>query len=162
MMFLRAAVVMSNKLAGLELTDAHCGFRGFRASAAPKLRISQNRMAHASDCCARSTRAACRIPRSRSRSAYTDHSRAKGQSGFQAVRILFDYFFARHDHPHHLARRPRGDRLVRVLKRNRLPIHIVIVLGMLAIGGAAVLFPSRPTWSRTSSASAAVSTSSPT
>jgi small membrane protein len=27
------------------------------------------------------------------------------------------------------------------LRRNRLPIHIVIVLGMLATGGAAVLFP---------------------
>ena len=30
------------------------------------------------------------------------------------------------------------------LKRNRLPIHIVIVLGMLALGGAAVLFPEHP------------------
>lgn len=27
------------------------------------------------------------------------------------------------------------------LKRNRLPIHIVIVFAMLAVGGAAVLFP---------------------
>ncbi len=27
------------------------------------------------------------------------------------------------------------------LKRNRLPVHIVTVFGMLAIGGAAVLFP---------------------
>jgi small membrane protein len=27
------------------------------------------------------------------------------------------------------------------LKRNRLPFHIVIVFGMLAMGGAAVLFP---------------------
>ena len=27
------------------------------------------------------------------------------------------------------------------LKRNRLPFHIVIVLGMLAVGAAAVLFP---------------------
>jgi hypothetical protein len=27
------------------------------------------------------------------------------------------------------------------LKRNRIPVHIVTVFGMLAIGGAAVLFP---------------------
>jgi hypothetical protein len=24
---------------------------------------------------------------------YTEHSKAKGQGGFQAIRILFDYFF---------------------------------------------------------------------
>ena len=29
------------------------------------------------------------------------------------------------------------------LKRNRLPIHIVLVLAMLAMGGVAVLFPER-------------------
>ena len=49
MAFLKGAVVMSNKLSGLNLTDAHCGFRAIRASAAPKLRMHQDRMAHASE-----------------------------------------------------------------------------------------------------------------
>src|ERR1043165_3383709 len=44
MAFLRAAVMMSNRLAGLKLTDAHCGLRAFRAGAAAQLRLTQDRM----------------------------------------------------------------------------------------------------------------------
>jgi polyprenyl-phospho-N-acetylgalactosaminyl synthase len=93
MVMLRAAVVMSNKLAGLALTDAHCGFRGFRASAAPKLRIDQNRMAHASELLRKIQKSGLSYTEVPITIRYTDHSKAKGQSGFQAIRILFDYFF---------------------------------------------------------------------
>lgn len=93
MVMLRAAVMMSNKLAGLELTDAHCGFRGFRAAAAPKLRMHQNRMAHASELLRKIQKSGLSFTEVPVTIRYTDHSKAKGQGGFQAIRILFDYFF---------------------------------------------------------------------
>ena len=93
MAFLRAAVMMSNRLAGLKLTDAHCGMRAFRASAADKLRITQDRMAHASELLRKVQTSGLTFTEVPIKIRYTDHSKAKGQSGFQSVRILFDYFF---------------------------------------------------------------------
>lgn len=93
MALLRAAVMMSNKLAGLSLTDAHCGLRGFRASAAPRLRMEQDRMAHASELLKKVQKSGLSFIEVPITVRYTDHSKAKGQTGFQAVRILFDYFF---------------------------------------------------------------------
>jgi glycosyltransferase involved in cell wall biosynthesis len=93
MAFLRAAVMMSNRLAGLKLTDAHCGFRAFRATAAAQLRITQDRMAHASELLKKVQTSGLRYTEVPITIRYTDHSKAKGQSGFQSVRILFDYFF---------------------------------------------------------------------
>jgi polyprenyl-phospho-N-acetylgalactosaminyl synthase len=93
MAFLRAAVMFSNRLAGLKLTDAHCGFRAFRATAASSLRITQDRMAHASELLKKVQTSGLRFTEVPITVRYTDHSKAKGQSGFQSVRILFDYFF---------------------------------------------------------------------
>jgi polyprenyl-phospho-N-acetylgalactosaminyl synthase len=92
-MLLRTATVMSNKLSGLQLTDAHCGLRAFRASAAPKLRITQDRMAHASQLLQLIKRSGLRVTEVPVTVKYTEHSMRKGQTGFQAIRILFDYFF---------------------------------------------------------------------
>jgi glycosyltransferase involved in cell wall biosynthesis len=93
MALLRTAVVMSNKMSGLQLTDAHCGFRAFRASAAPRLRILQDRMAHASELLHKIASSGLRIVEVPVTIRYTAHSMRKGQGGFQAIRILFDYFF---------------------------------------------------------------------
>lgn len=93
MMLLKGAVMMSNRMSGLKLTDAHCGLRGFRASIAPKLRITQDRMAHASELLRSIKSSGVRIVEVPCTVRYTAHSMAKGQGGFQAVRILFDYFF---------------------------------------------------------------------
>lgn len=93
MAFLRGAVMMSNRLSGLKLTDAHCGFRAFRASVAPRLRMTQDRMAHASELLRKIKTSGVRVVEVPVTIRYTEHSMAKGQHGFQAVRILFDYFF---------------------------------------------------------------------
>ncbi|MBX3162393.1 MAG: glycosyltransferase family 2 protein [Deltaproteobacteria bacterium] len=90
---LRAAIVVSNRISGLELTDAHCGLRAFRAAVAPALRITQDRMAHASELLRKIKAAELRVVEVPITIRYTEHSTAKGQSGFQAIRILFDYFF---------------------------------------------------------------------
>jgi glycosyltransferase involved in cell wall biosynthesis len=93
MMLLRGSVVMSNWLSGLALTDAHCGFRAFRATAAPHLRILQDRMAHASELLRKIKLANLRVVEVPVTIRYTERSMRKGQTGFQAIRILFDYFF---------------------------------------------------------------------
>lgn len=90
---LKTATVVSNTLSGMKLTDAHCGFRAFRASAAPKLRITQDRMAHASELLRKIKVNKLRVVEVPVTVRYTEHSMSKGQGGMQAVRILFDYFF---------------------------------------------------------------------
>ncbi len=93
MMLLRTAVLMSNRMSGLKLTDAHCGLRAFRATVAPRLRMTQNRMAHASELLRKTKTSGVRVVEVPCTVRYTEHSKRKGQGGFQAVRILFDYFF---------------------------------------------------------------------
>jgi glycosyltransferase involved in cell wall biosynthesis len=92
---LRTATVVSNRLSGMKLTDAHCGLRAFRASAAPALRITQDRMAHASELLRKISTSGLRVVEVPVTIRYTEHSKSKGQGGIQAVRILFDYFFRR-------------------------------------------------------------------
>jgi glycosyltransferase involved in cell wall biosynthesis len=92
---LKTATTVSNTLSGLKLTDAHCGFRGIRASVAPKLRIMQDRMAHASELLRKMKTSGVKVVEIPTTVRYTEHSMAKGQGGMQAVRILFDYFFRR-------------------------------------------------------------------
>ena len=93
---LRTATLVSNKLSGLQLSDAHCGLRAFRATAAPSLRITQDRMAHASELLRKIQTSKLRVTEVPVTVKYTDHSRQKGQTAFQAIRILFDYFFRTH------------------------------------------------------------------
>lgn len=90
---LRAAVRVSNWLSGMQLTDAHCGLRAFRASVIEELRITQDRMAHASQLLRNMRKHRLRVKEVPVTVHYTEYSRQKGQSGIQAVKILFDYFF---------------------------------------------------------------------
>jgi glycosyltransferase involved in cell wall biosynthesis len=90
---LRSATMISNRMSGMQLTDAHCGLRAFRASAAPALRIMQDRMAHASELLRKIRTSGLRVVEVPVTIKYSEHSLRKGQGGLQAVRILFDYFF---------------------------------------------------------------------
>lgn len=90
---LRVATLVSNRLSGLSLTDSHCGLRAFRADAAKRLRMRQDRMAHASELLSLIRRSRLRLVEVPVHVSYTEYSMAKGQSGLGAVRILFDHFF---------------------------------------------------------------------
>ena len=90
---LRTATMISNRLSGMKLTDAHCGLRAFRVTAAPTLRITQDRMAHASELLRKIQTGGLRVTEVAVTVKYTAHSMQKGQGGLQALRILFDYFF---------------------------------------------------------------------
>jgi len=90
---LRSATALSNRMSGLRLTDAHCGLRAFRTSAVPQLRITQDRMAHASELLRKICTSGLAVVELPVTVRYTEHSMRKGQSGLQSIRILFDYFF---------------------------------------------------------------------
>ncbi|MGW5239941.1 glycosyltransferase family 2 protein [Monashia sp. NPDC004114] len=90
---LRAAVAYTNVTTGTRLTDAHNGLRVLSREVVDRLEITQNRMAHASEIVAQI--GAMRFDGERITYAeepvhilYTDYSKAKGQSLWNAVNIL--------------------------------------------------------------------------
>jgi glycosyltransferase involved in cell wall biosynthesis len=90
---LRAAVAYTNLTTGTRLTDAHNGLRVLHRDVVARLDITQNRMAHASEIV--SQIGAMRFGGAKVAYAeepvhilYTDYSRAKGQSLWNAVNIL--------------------------------------------------------------------------
>jgi polyprenyl-phospho-N-acetylgalactosaminyl synthase len=93
--FLKTAARVSNVMSGVKLTDAHCGLRAIRASVAPKLRMQQERMAHASELLTLIGKSGARVVEVPVTVDYTEYSRAKGQSRWQAIRIMFDHAFRR-------------------------------------------------------------------
>jgi glycosyltransferase involved in cell wall biosynthesis len=90
---LRLAVAWTNLTTGTRLTDAHNGLRVLERGVVERLDITQNRMAHASEIVAQI--GAMRIAGTPVGYAeepvhilYTDYSKAKGQSLWNAVNIL--------------------------------------------------------------------------
>jgi glycosyltransferase involved in cell wall biosynthesis len=90
---LRAAVTYTNATTGTRLTDAHNGLRVLHRDVVEKLDIPQNRMAHASEIVAqigsmRFDGAKVAYAEEPVHILYTDYSRAKGQSLWNAINIL--------------------------------------------------------------------------
>ena len=90
---LRAAVAYTNATTGTRLTDAHNGLRVLDRRVAERIQITQNRMAHASEIVAQigAMRLAGRpvaYAEEPVHIVYSDYSRAKGQSLWNAVNIL--------------------------------------------------------------------------
>ena len=87
---LAAARFWTNLSTGVRLTDAHNGLRAFSRDAASRLRIRQDRMAHASEIVAEIGRLRLRRIEVPVRIRYSPETLRKGQSGLGALRILFD------------------------------------------------------------------------
>ena len=85
---LRMAVGYTNLTTGTRLTDAHNGLRVLRRDVVEQLEITQNRMAHASELVAQIGSLDVRYAESPVHILYTDYSRSKGQSLWNAVNIL--------------------------------------------------------------------------
>ncbi len=84
------ATAFTRFTSGLKLTDTHNGFRAITAEAAPKIHITQNRMAHASEILqkiADHKLRYCEVPVT---ITYTEYSKVKGQSLLNSVNILWD------------------------------------------------------------------------
>lgn len=90
---LRAAILYSNATTGVHLTDTHNGLRALNRRAAAALQIRQNRMAHASEIIEQVGRLGLRWVEHPVHILYTDYSRSKGQSVFNAVNILTEMIY---------------------------------------------------------------------
>ena len=94
-MLLRIAVLVTRLVSRVPVTDVHNGLRAFSRRAAQTIRISMDRMAHASeilDCIKRSGLTFREVP---VRVVYTPYSLAKGQPLRGAVRIVVHYLMGR-------------------------------------------------------------------
>jgi glycosyltransferase involved in cell wall biosynthesis len=78
---------------GMRLTDAHNGMRVFDSRFLGKIRIRQNRMAHASELVDQISSLHAKWGEYPTRILYSEYSRAKGQSVLNSVNILVDLFF---------------------------------------------------------------------
>jgi glycosyltransferase involved in cell wall biosynthesis len=92
---LRAAVVFTRFQAGLKLTDTHNGLRLFTRSAAGRIRITQPRMAHASELLEQIHRLGLRFAEAPVRISYTEYSLEKGQKLSGLFKVLLDIFYER-------------------------------------------------------------------
>ena len=87
---LRAAVAYTNLTTSTKLTDAHNGLRVISRAVLSRVNITQNRMAHASELVAQIGALDVRYGESPVHVLYTDYSRSKGQSLWNAVNILVE------------------------------------------------------------------------
>ena len=91
-LMLRMAVIFERVSTGVKLTDAHNGLRALNRTAATRISITQNRMAHASEIVGQIGSENLRYAEQPVEIIYTDYSRAKGQSMWNSVNILSELF----------------------------------------------------------------------
>jgi glycosyltransferase involved in cell wall biosynthesis len=90
---LRTAARVSRLTTGKSLTDAHNGLRVLRRDVLERIRITQNRMAHASELVDLLADTGLPWEEHPTHIVYTDYSRSKGQSLLNGVNILVDLLF---------------------------------------------------------------------
>jgi polyprenyl-phospho-N-acetylgalactosaminyl synthase len=87
---LKAVIYLTVLLNKIRLTDAHNGLRAFSAAAARQIRITQNRMAHASEIISEIARLKLRYVEVPVQVRYTAYSRQKGQRAIDGLNILIE------------------------------------------------------------------------
>ena len=92
---LKLAVLFTRITSGMRLTDAHNGLRLFSLKGVRHIDLRQNRMAHASEILDQIGASGLRYVECPVTIRYTDYSKAKGQSGFNAINIVLDLLFQR-------------------------------------------------------------------
>lgn len=90
---LKTAAVYTRWTSGMALTDAHNGLRVIDRRLLERLRLRQNRMAHASELVDQIGRAGVRWAEYPTHIIYSDYSKSKGQSLLNSVNILFELIF---------------------------------------------------------------------
>jgi glycosyltransferase involved in cell wall biosynthesis len=87
---LKLATFVNYLFANIKLTDAHNGLRALNAPALEKLKITENRMAHATEILIEARKHSLRITEVPVTIHYTDYSMKHGQSSWNSLRILID------------------------------------------------------------------------
>lgn len=93
-LILRTVAAVSSRSSGMRLTDAHNGLRLLRRDAAEQVQLTQNRMAHASQIIRQLGATGLPWSEHAVHIAYTEYSKAKGQSLWNSVNILVDLLFS--------------------------------------------------------------------
>jgi len=91
-MVLKAAVVFTRLTSGVKLTDAHNGLRLLTRGAAERIRITQNRMAHASEIIEQIRKQHLTVAEAPVSIVYTEYSLHKGQKLGNAFNVLSELF----------------------------------------------------------------------
>ena len=89
-LILRMGAIFTRIMSGLNITDPHSGFRALNRKAASKIILRQDRMAHASELLQLVSRHGLRYQEVPVTIRYTDYSMAKGQSSWNAIKIVID------------------------------------------------------------------------
>jgi glycosyltransferase involved in cell wall biosynthesis len=97
-LMLRAATWFTRLTTGLDITDVHNGLRAMTRRGAGRLRLRQNRMAHASEILHQIAASGLRYVEAPVTIQYSRYSLAKGQRASEFVVILLD-LFAQRLHP---------------------------------------------------------------
>lgn len=92
---LKLAVFFTRLTTGLPVTDTHNGLRAFSAVAARQIRITSNRMAHASEILSQIHDRHIRFVEVPVNLRYTAYSLSKGQSILEAFNVLWDLLAGR-------------------------------------------------------------------
>jgi len=90
-LLLRTAVIFHRVSSGIELNDVHNGLRVLSRTAAERIELTADRMAHASEIVDLIARSGLRVSQVPVTIRYTDYSKAKGQSWTGGFRIIFHY-----------------------------------------------------------------------
>jgi polyprenyl-phospho-N-acetylgalactosaminyl synthase len=94
-LMLRIATCFMRITSGVALTDAHNGLRAMRRTAAERIHLSIDGMAHASELVDQIHRLRLRVTEVPVVIHYSEYSMKKGQSSLAAFRIAFDYLMKR-------------------------------------------------------------------
>jgi glycosyltransferase involved in cell wall biosynthesis len=92
---LKGGVIFTRLFSGIHITDTHNGFRAFSRAAAEKLKIRQNRMAHASEILDQIQSLRLRFVEVPVTIHYSTETMAKGQSSWNAVKIVAQLILGR-------------------------------------------------------------------
>jgi len=93
-LMLKAALAFTRVHAAVPVTDTHNGLRLFTRAAASKIRITQTRMAHASEILAQIRTHGLSFAEAPVTVNYTEYSLDKGQKVTGAFQVLMDIFYA--------------------------------------------------------------------
>ena len=93
-LMLKAALAFTRIHAALPVTDTHNGLRLFTRQAASRIRITQPRMAHASEILSQIRQLGLRFVEAPVTVDYTEYSLKKGQKITGAFQVLLDIFYA--------------------------------------------------------------------
>lgn len=97
-MILQLAILFTRVFSNIQVTDTHNGLRAFSAAAARKIRIVQDRMAHASEILDEIVRHQLRYTEVPVTITYSYYSKGKGQKNIELFRIAMKYLIHKISH----------------------------------------------------------------